>query len=99
MPTVSNRELLTAIDEASRELASVSASNWVLPDGSSADTRLERLASQLDAIRHQAAAGQAIQCSDVVALVRWVADWIPDIDHPVVHALGDIGRARGCSGF
>jgi hypothetical protein len=96
MPIVSNRELLVAIDEASRELANASASNWSLPDGTSAVARLERLASQLQTMRDQAATGNDVDCSGVVDLVRWVTDWIPDVNHPLVHAIGDIGRARGC---
>ncbi len=97
MPIVSNPGLLLAIDEASRELANAGADNWSLPDGTSAAGRLELLSSQLQKMRDEASAGRDIECSDLIGLLRWVTDWIPNIDHPLVHAIGEIGRARGCT--
>jgi hypothetical protein len=77
-----------AIEDAELEIARARQQNWTLPDGRSADALLELLRSQLRGMRKR----RDIEANDieaeVIRLIRWTADWIPNIDDPLLAALG-----------
>jgi len=85
--------LLAAFDEAIAAVRRLQAgAHWPGP-GASAGDELARLLAELEARRAGAAAGQAFDPEWARRTVRWVTDWLPDRELPLLARLGAIVRA------
>ncbi len=51
------------------------------------------LVEQLRALRDRAARGEAIATDELGGIVRWVSDWLPDEQFPLIGLLGAVVRA------
>jgi hypothetical protein len=60
--------------------------------GDTAAGHLDRLLDELTARRREAAAGGTVDRAWVGATVRWVAEWLPEDELPLLARLGAIAR-------
>lgn len=51
------------------------------------------LLEQLRALRERAARGESIPTDELGGIVRWVSDWLPDEQFPLIGLLGGVVRA------
>lgn len=82
--SVTTRALVRAIVEAQRAVGH----GWSKPNKESADPNLQRLIQELQRLR----AG-APRKSQIRHLLRWVGDWVPDPESPLMNALGELERS------
>lgn len=87
----SSRDLVLRIDQALAEVDRASPERWTQLDGSPAAANLALLRSQLSDARAAAQEGRS-PGSELSGLVRWVSDWIPDLDDPLIPALSRVCR-------
>lgn len=92
MDTPYTERVVTALSVAEREVARALGQGWLTPDGTPAHGNLLRLQEQLRDARQRAESGENPKRAEFAGLVRWVTDWIPSIDHPLVAALGNVER-------
>ena len=86
------RELvLREVESALREVARARKQKWQLADGCSAESLLTKLDSDLRALARDLEAGR--RPGPLRGIVRWVSDWIPDLDDPLLPAVGRVERA------
>ena len=83
--------LQPAIDAALRAVDKALTREMRAADGASAAPRLERLRSDLVAMR----ARGAVDATELRAVIRDVAAWAPEDDVSLLSALGRIARTRG----
>jgi hypothetical protein len=88
-----NPRIMAALEEALRELDFTAPGQWVKPDGGLADPNLDYLRCILERALQSARMEQEVNTDALRGLVREVPDWIPDIRHPVIEALGRVERA------
>ena len=86
-------DLLLALDEAIRELTRAQREDWRLFDARPATDRLTLLSNQLESALRRVQAGDELSRGEFSGLVRWLTDWIPNVDDPLVEALGKVERA------
>lgn len=89
----SRRAVVRAIDEVIRELERASSSHWKFSDGSSMQSQLETLRADMEALRTVALAGDPPDRNRVLGILRWVIDWIPDLEDPLVKAVARVDDA------
>jgi hypothetical protein len=84
---VSHGPLLRAIDDA------IAAARRLAAGGVVDQGRLHQLVEELTARRAEVAAGQGLDREWAGRTVRWVAEWLPDGELPLLAHLGAIVRA------
>jgi hypothetical protein len=84
---VSRGALLHAIDEA------IAAARRLAAAGVVDQGRLQQLVEELTARRGEVAAGRDLDREWAGRTVRWVAEWLPDGELPLLARLGAIVRA------
>jgi hypothetical protein len=84
---VSQAALLRALDEA------IAAARRLEAGGVVDQGRLQQLAEELTARRAEVVAGHGLEREWAGRTVRWVAEWLPDAELPLLARLGAIVRA------
>ena len=84
---MSQAELLRALDDA------IMAARRLEVAGPANPVQVRRLAEELVARRAEVAAGQRLDREWAAVTVRWVAEWLPDGELPLLARLGAIVRA------
>jgi len=79
--------LADAIDRALGEIERGRREGWRSLDGSPADGQLSKLREDLIALT-----SGAEFLPQGHAMTRWVLDWIPSTDDPLVHAVAEVER-------
>ena len=92
MSDAQESQIVAALITAEREVARGLAAGWYTVDGVSAAERLARLQEQLRTALQSAESGERLDGTVFAGVVRWVTDWIPDVDDPLVAALGQVER-------
>jgi hypothetical protein len=90
---MSRAALLAAFDETIALVRRLQRGALRTAHGGPATDQLVRLLSELDAQRAEAAAGRALDPQWATRTVRWVAEWLPDHELPLLARLGAIVRA------
>ena len=90
MRSAATGEFIGAIDRALSEIDRASGRKMRLADGTSAQPRLDTLRDDLLDRRKLALAGSLPTRDTVIALLRWVFDWIPEMDAPLVKVVARI---------
>ena len=86
---MSREPLLRALDEATAAARRLAAGG-VVEQG-----RLQQLVEELTARRAEVAAGRGLDREWAGRTVRWVSEWLPDGELPLLARLGAIIRAAG----
>ena len=89
--------LLKAFDQTIAVVRRLEAEGLRTAKGASAGRELERLLDELVARRAEVAAGGPFDREWAGHTVRWVAQWLPDRELPLLARLGGIARAGGGS--
>ena len=89
--------LLEAFDQTIAVVRRLEAEGLRTAKGASAGRELERLLDELVARRAAVAAGGSLDREWAGRTVRWVAQWLPDRELPLLARLGGIARAGGGS--
>lgn len=89
--------LLEAFDQTIAAVRRLEAEGLRTAKGASAGRELERLLDELVARRAAVAAGAPLDREWAGRTVRWVAQWLPDRELPLLARLGGIARAGGGS--
>ena len=89
--------LLEAFDQTIAAVRRLEAEGLRTARGGSAGRDLERLLDELVARRAEVAAGGPFDREWAGRTVRWVAQWLPDRELPLLARLGGIARAGGGS--
>ena len=85
--------LLEAFDQTIAAVRRLEAEGLRTAKGASAGRELERLLDELVARRADVAAGAPLDREWAGRTVRWVAQWLPDRELPLLARLGGIARA------
>jgi hypothetical protein len=89
--------LLEAFDQTIAVVRRLEAERLRTASGASAGRELQRLLDELVARRADVAAGAPFDREWAGRTVRWVAQWLPDRELPLLARLGGIARAGGGS--
>jgi hypothetical protein len=92
---VTEPSLLEAFDQAIAVVRRLEAEGLRTASGASASRELERLLNELVARRADVAGGAPFDREWAGRTVRWVAQWLPDRELPLLARLGGIARAGG----
>jgi hypothetical protein len=84
---VSRGALLRALDDA------IAAARRLAAGGVVDQSRVQQLVEELTARRAEVAAGRGLDREWAGRTVRWVAEWLPDGELPLLAHLGAIVRA------
>jgi hypothetical protein len=84
---MSHEVLLRALDEA------IAAARRLATGGVVEQGRLQQLVEELTARRAEVAAGGGLDREWAGRTVRWVSEWLPDRELPLLARLGAIVRA------
>ena len=87
--------LLEAFDQTIAAVRRLEAEGLRTAKGASAGRELERLLDELVARRADVAAGAPLDREWAGRTVRWVAQWLPDRELPLLARLGGIARLGG----
>jgi hypothetical protein len=90
MPT---SRLLAALDQTIAAVRRMEAVGLRTVDGASAQAQLARLIEELTTQRAAIAGGAPLDPEWAGRTVRWVAEWIPESELPLLARLGGIARA------
>ncbi|MGN6391897.1 MAG: hypothetical protein ACTHM9_06590 [Gemmatimonadales bacterium] len=90
---MSRAALLSAFDETIAAVHRLQQGALRTAHGGPATDQLARLLSELDARRADVAAGRPLDPDWARRTVRWVAEWLPDGELPLLARLGAIVRA------
>ena len=85
--------LLAAFDQTIAAVQRMEAVGLRTVDGTSAQSQLGRLLEELSAQRAAIADGAPLDPEWAGRMVRWVAEWIPESELPLLGRLGGIARA------
>jgi hypothetical protein len=85
--------LLAAFDQTIAAVRRMEAVGLRTLDGASAQSQLGRLIHELSTQRAAIAGGAALDPEWPGRVVRWVAEWIPESELPLLARLGGIARA------
>jgi hypothetical protein len=80
--------VLAALAEVER----ARAERWKGFAGESLEPKLQQLEEKLKAALDEVRAGEQLETARMKGLVHWVADWIPDIDDPLLEAIYEVQR-------
>jgi hypothetical protein len=83
---------LQAIDAAIAAVRRLQADGLRTAGSGPAGAQLDRLLDELNARRQEVAAGGTVDHAWVGATVRWVAEWLPEDELPLLARLGVIAR-------
>ena len=86
-------DLLQAFDQAIAAVRRLEARDLRTSAGDSAAPELERLVSELASRRNEVAEGSPLDPAWAGRTVRWVVEWLPDAELPLLARLGGIARA------
>jgi hypothetical protein len=92
MQTDQNRKLREAIESARKEIARALREQWRTLDGQSAAPNLMRLDAQLREAAERLQSEQSADLAKFSGIVRWISDWIPNVDDPLVAAVAKLER-------
>lgn len=84
--------LLSAFDGAITAVNRLEAVEMRTSTGTTAQPFLAKLRDDLEARRREIAEGGALDREWAGAVVRWVAEWIPERELPLIARLGQIVR-------
>jgi hypothetical protein len=84
--------LLSAFDGAIATVRRLEAKDLRTSEGGPAGPHLARLRDDLEARRVEIAAGGTLDREWAGRVVRWVAEWIPEHELPLIARLGQIVR-------
>jgi hypothetical protein len=85
-------DLLSAFDNTIAAVARLEATDMRTSSGAPAQPLLQRLKADLEARRRDVAMGGALDREWAGSLVRWVAEWVPERELPLIARLGHIVR-------
>jgi hypothetical protein len=85
-------DLLSAFDSTIAAIARLEAGDLRTSSGAPARPLLQRLKADLEARRREVATGGALDREWAGGLVRWVAEWVPERELPLIARLGHIVR-------
>lgn len=85
--------LLDALDQLIAAARRLEAEGLRTAQGRSAAPQLARLLDELGARRAEVAAGGGLDPEWTRRTVRWMAEWLPDHELPLLARLGGIARA------
>jgi hypothetical protein len=88
----SEQRFLNQLDRALAEVDRASTEGWTEVNGESATQSLDRLRQQLISARTAIQRGGPADREPFSGLVRWVTDWIPDVNDPLVAAVAKVER-------
>lgn len=91
MRNSATEEFITAVDRALSEIDRASGIGWQSADGTSVQPRLDKLRDDLGDLRKRALGGSLPSRNKMIAILRWVFDWVPDPAAPLVKAVSRIG--------
>ena len=91
MPT-DRAALLAAFDGAIAAIRHLEATDLLTSSGDRAQPLLVRLRDDLEARRGEIAQGASFDRQWAGQVVRWVAEWIPEPELPLIARLGQIVR-------
>jgi hypothetical protein len=89
--------LLAAFDQTIAAVRRMEAVGLRTIDGTSAQSQLARLIKELSTQRAAIAGGAPLDPEWPGRVVRWVAEWIPESELPLLARLGGIARAGRAS--
>jgi hypothetical protein len=92
---VSAAPLLAALDQSIAAVQRLAAEGLRTTRGGSAAGELQRLLEELLARRAEVAGGAPLDPDWIRRTVRWVAEWLPDGELPLLARLGGIARTAG----
>jgi hypothetical protein len=92
---VTDSALLEAFDQTIAAVRRLEAEGLRTAKGASAGRELERLLDELVARRAEVSAGGPFDREWAGRTVRWVAQWLPDRELPLLARLGGIARVGG----
>lgn len=84
---------LAAVEHALAEVERAKREPWLLPDGSPATAALRRLEEQLTNAATILRETGTLESGRFRGIVKWVSDWIPTLDDPLVAAIAQVERA------
>jgi hypothetical protein len=90
--TADHTDLLSAFDNTIAAVARLEATDMRTSSGAPAQPLLQRLKADLEARRREVATGRALDREWAGGLVRWVAEWVPERELPLIARLGHIVR-------
>jgi hypothetical protein len=90
---MASARLLEALDQTIAAVRRMEAVGLRTVDGASAQAQLARLLAELTTQRVAVAGGSALDPEWAGRVVRWVAEWIPERELPLLARLGSIARA------
>ena len=79
-----------ALRAALAEIRAAKDERWLGFEGEDLNPKLERLESTLQAALERLTIGQLSDSGGCTGLAKWVADWIPDLEHPLLEHLHKI---------
>ncbi len=85
-------DLLSAFDSTIAAVERLQATAMRTSSGTPAQPLLQRLKADLEARRRDIATGEALDREWAGGLVRWVAEWVPEHELPLIARLGHIVR-------
>jgi hypothetical protein len=91
---MSTGHLLLLIDQAICELARARR-EITLSNGTSGSRKLDQLEHQLVSAREKVTSGQDIPTDYFSGAVRWLTDWLPNLDDPLIKAISILERSGG----
>jgi hypothetical protein len=89
---IDRADLLSAFDNTIAAVGRLEAGGLRTSTGAAAQPLLARLRADLEARRREIAAGSALDREWAGGIVRWVAEWIPERELPLIARLGHIVR-------
>jgi hypothetical protein len=84
--------LLSAFDGAIATVRRLAAGGMITATGASAAPLLAKLERDLEARRKGVASGESFDREWAGQVVRWVAEWVPEQELPLIARLGQIVR-------
>jgi hypothetical protein len=90
---MASTRLLAALDQTIAAVRRMEAVGLRTVDGASAQAQLTQLLAELSDQRSAIAGGAALDPEWAGRVVRWVAEWIPERELPLLARLGGIARA------
>jgi hypothetical protein len=90
---MASSRLLAALDQTIAAVRRMEAVGLRTVDGASAQAQLTQLLAELSDQRAAIAGGAPLDPEWAGRVVRWVAEWIPERELPLLARLGGIARA------
>src|SRR6266566_6689045 len=88
-----NVNLLEALKNARWEVDRALQAQWQMLDGQPAAPNLIRLDTQLREAEKRLQSGSSTSPNEFSGIVRWVSDWVPNLDDPLVAAVARLERS------